>query len=297
MPKVIKSVAKEPMYSSPKIGEPATVDFVDQFDAIKVTIINAPSPSEVVSTLATFMLNSWNEKPKFGNEFSIEEINKCIKELFSGTILPNGLETIGITFCIEGLDMVDVTHLIRHRMFTFSGQCSDRDLRNLTALVKPSIASHNKFYQRYQNIVEMSVELYADMMDSGQINTFDARTILPVCKSHFYNCRACIKDIIAYVNQRCDEQIQPQSDNIIAIKLWLELVKLYPFLKDVVNLDQKSTYYINQCKAGKTTIFPPNEKNDVFEWSADMFFHTKHRDEFLGGERYLNLKKELLKWK
>lgn len=291
MPKIASNTAKEQLYTIRKFGHRPTAYFIDQFDAIKITIIDAPDIDKMRTTLARFMLNSWSEYPR--DIFNKDEMDKCIKELFDGSILPNGQEIVGITFRVEGLDMVDVTHLIRHRAFTFSAQCSDRDLRSLEVLVKPSIAE-SEFFQRYIDHINASVKLYADMMDSGQINTFDARTVLPVCKSHFYNVRGCIKDIIAFCNQRCDEQIQPQSDNIIAIKLWLEIVKLYPFLKGVVNLDQLSSYYIKQCKAGKTTIFPPNKKNDVFDWSIEQFFHSKHRDEFLGGDRYRKLKDELL---
>jgi len=283
----------EPLYTKLKFGDASSVNFVNQFDAIKVTIIDAPTIEQMRHLLPVFMYNSWQEQPKFDG-FTDKEIDTCIKELFAGKILPTGMETIGITFCIEGLDLVDVTHLIRHRMFSFSAQCSDRDLRDLTALVKPSIMENDDFYKRYQDIVRQSVELYADMMDSGEINTFDARTILPICKSHFYNVRACIKDIIAFCNQRCDEQIQPQSDNIVAIKLWLEIAKLYPFLKGVVDLRQQAKYYIGQCIAGKTTIFPPNSTNDVFEWSDTQFFHDKHRDKFNGGKAYIELREELL---
>lgn len=283
----------EPLYTERKFGKEPKVTAINQFDAIKVTIIDAPTVDQMRKLLPAFMYNSWQEKPKFDG-FSEAEIDRCIKELFAGSILPNGMETIGITFCVEGLDLVDVTHLIRHRAFTFSAQCSDRDLRDLTALVKPSIIENDEFLDRYLDIVNKSVQLYADMMDSGEINTFDARTILPICKSHFYNVRGCIKDIIAFCNQRCDEQIQPQSDNIVAIKLWLEISKLYPFLKDVVDLRQQAKYYIKQCISGKTTIFPPNKLNDVFEWCDTQFFHDKHRDKFNGGEAYLNLKAKLL---
>ena len=283
----------EPLYTQRKFGKEPNVKCVNQFDAIKVTIVDAPTVEQLRKLLPVFMYNSWQEKPKFDG-FTDEEVNTCIKELFSGKILPNGMETIGITFCVEGLDLVDVTHLIRHRAFTFSAQCSDRDLRDLTALVKPSIMANDEFLDRYIDIVNQSVQLYADMMDSGEVNTFDARTILPICKSHFYSVRGCIKDIIAFCNQRCDEQIQPQSDNIIAMKLWLEIAKLYPFLKDVVDLRQQAKYYINQCIAGKTTIFPPNEVNDAFEWCETQFFHDKHRDEFNGGDEYLRVKTKIL---
>lgn len=293
MPKVNYSIATEPMYCKLKYGEePQKLEFLEQLSHLKVSIINAPSEYEFKETIARFMLNSWSESPRV--YFSNSEMDECVRQLFAGEILPNGQEIIGITFCIENLDLIDVTHLIRHRGFTFSAQCSDRDLRNLPILIKPSIAADEGFRKRYMEICNLQNELYIDMMDSGKICTFDARTVMPISKTHFYNCRACIKDIIAYVNQRSDEQIQTQVDNIIAIKLWTEVVKLYPFLKHVVNLRKKSDYYINQCKSGKTTIFPPNKKNDVFNWSDDQFFHHQHRDSFLGGNEYIGIRDKLL---
>jgi thymidylate synthase (FAD) len=282
----------EPMYCTKKFLRAGSLNFKNQLNAIKVTIIDAPTVPQLRHLLPAFMLNSWTESPKFDG-FTDEEIQKCFKELFAGEILPTGMETIGITWCVEGLDLVDVTHLIRHRMFSFSAQCSDRDLRDLDVMVKPSIAN-SEFMQRYTDIVYAQHQLYMDMMDSGDICTFDARTVLPISKSHFYNVRCCIKDLIAFVNQRADEQIQTQVDNIVALKLWLEVLKLYPFLKTAFNPRQQSAYYIKQCKAGKTTIFPPNANNDVFLWPSNQFFHGKHRDEFIGGHVYLNIRDELL---
>lgn len=292
MPKVDKNTATEPMYCKTKFGEVGSIEFIEQLSNIKVTIVDAPTIAQMRHLLSVFMLNSWNESPKF-NGFTDEEINTCIKQLFAGEILPTGMETIGITWCVENLDLIDVTHLIRHRSFSFSAQCSDRDLRDLTVAVKPSIL-HSKFASRYIDLVNKQHQLYVDMMDSGEVCTFDARTVLPISKTHFYNVRCCIKDLITYCIQRGDEQIQPQADNIVAMKLWLEVLRLYPFLKGVVDFTKPAAYYVKQCKAGKTTIFPPNETNDQFDWSPEQFFHAKHRDEFYGGEEYLKLKEDLL---
>ena len=293
MPKNNDIEILEPMYCESKFGRVGKLEIVEQLSNIKVTIIDAPTVEQIRHMVPAFMLNSWTETPKFDG-FTNEEIDRCIKELFAGEILPTGMETIGITWCVEGLDLVDVTHLIRHRMFSFSAQCSDRDLRDLTVLAKPSILYHNNFGHRYDHIVELQHELYQDMMDSGEICTFDARTVLPISKSHFYNVRCCIKDLITFVNQRSDEQIQTQVDNIVALKLWLSVIKLYPFLKPAFNPRQKSAYYVKQCKAGKTTIFPPNKNNDVFDWPESQFFHEKHRDEFHQGFVYKEIRDELL---
>jgi hypothetical protein len=281
------------LYCETKWYKEGSITYVNQLEHMKVTIYSAPSEPELRNTLAAFMLNSWSEKPRFGN-FTSEETNNCIKELSSGRILPIGLETINFVFCIEGLDLIDATHLLRHRMFTFSAQCSDRDLRDTTFLVKPAIMEDDDFYERYQEICRLSHSLYKDMMDSNTICTLDARTVLPLSRSYHYSVRCCLKDLVLFCNQRLDEQIQPQSDNIFALKLWLEVAKKYPFLKDMVNIRQQSTYYINQCKAGKTTMFPPNKRNDLFNWSPDQFLHDKPRDEFLGGDSYIAIRNKIL---
>jgi hypothetical protein len=93
---------------------------------------------------------------------------------------------------------------------------------------------------------------------------------------------------------RVDEQIQTTVDNIIALKVWRAIVYQYPFLKKYVDLSAPDRFYVNQCKKGKTNIFPPNAKNDSFDWSESQFFHPIGRDEFPGGDVYLKLRKELV---
>jgi len=292
MPKVKRNNI-EPFYCKKKFGEPAKLSMVEQLSNIKVELINPTPVQEVVSTMCQFALNGWNDSPK--TQFAPDEQSKCLTELFGGTALPLALETFRVNFSVQGIDLVDVTHLIRHRAFTFSAQCSDRDLRDLELVVKPSILANEYFKRRFHQIATQSAQLYADMLDSGEVNVFDARTILPVNKSHYYLVSGCLKDIINYVRQRIDEHIQTQSDNVVALLLWNKLCKEYPFLKPLIDLNGKDMYHINQVASGKTTIFPPSEKNDVMEWDEEQFFHDKHRDQFPGSEVYLGIKEKLTK--
>lgn len=284
----------EPMYCLPKWGKEGSLTIREQLSNIKVTITDAPTVEQLKKNIPIFVLNGWNNHPRI-DDFTEEEVNTCISQLFGGETIPNAMETVSISFVVEGLDLVDVTHLIRHRAFTFSAQCSDRDLRDMELHVKPSILAHEEFGARYRQIAELTQQLYADMMDSNEINVFDCRTILPVNKTHFYAVRGNIKDIISYIYQRKDEQIQPQSDNIVALKLWLEICKLYPFMKGLIDLKAQEAFFQKVARAGKTIIFPPNEKNDTFDWNPDQFFHTKHRDKFLASEVYLAIRDEIYK--
>jgi thymidylate synthase (FAD) len=281
------------MHTTIKTGKHIYVEFVEQLNNIDVKIIDAPTIPQFRKAISVFMMNTWNDYPCY--KFNDADIDQCIVDLFAGNILPTGQEIIGLTWVINGMNMIDTTHLIRHRMFSFSAQThADRDMRDDTCLVPPGIAALPDFYSRYRKITVDAMKLYVDMMDSGDVTCLDARTIMPRNLEHFYIVRGCIKDVIAYIKTRGDEQIQTQVDNIIAMKLWLEILKLYPFLKGLIDFEAPDAFYIKQCKEGKTNIFPPNVKNALFGWAPEQFVHAKHRDEFPGGNVYLKLRAKLL---
>jgi hypothetical protein len=293
MPKVLMIDNLQPLHTTPKFDKPYRVEFVEQLNNIDVKIFSAPTIEQFRHTIAVFMMNTWNDKLKYEG-FDENEIDKTIHELFAGNILPTGMETISICWGVSGLDLIDTTHLIRHRLFSFSAQChGDRDMRHDRVVVKPSILANDELNVRYKAICRDAMDLYCDM-DSGLVHGLDARTIMPRCFEHFYMVRCCIKDLIAYCQMRGDEQIQTTADNVVAMKLWLEVLKIYPFLKGLVDFRKPDAFYIKQCKEGKTNIFPPNEKNDKFDWCEDQFYHKIGRDEFPGGEVYLKLREELL---
>jgi thymidylate synthase (FAD) len=282
------------MHTTPKFGQPGNLTFKSQLENIEVKIFSAPTIEQFRKTISVFMMNTWNDKLNYDIQDE-EAITTCIKELFAGNILPTGMETIGICWGVSGLDMIDTTHLIRHRLFSFSAQAhGDRDMRNDSVMVKESIY-HSSYFDRYANIIKQAHQLYMDMMDSDEINCLDARTIMPRCFEHFYTVKCCIKDLISYCIMRGDEQIQTQVDNVVAMKLWLEILKLYPFLKGVVDFRKPDAFYIKQCKEGKTNIFPPNDKNNFFTWDKSQFYQPMHRDDYTGGDIYKAIREDLLR--
>ena len=109
-------VKHEPLYVVPKFGQEGVIQFVEQLNAIDVKIFNAPSEDEFRNTVGVFMTNTWNDVPNYG-PFPTKITDKVIYELFAGNILPAGMEIIGLCFGINGMNMIDTTHLIRHRMF------------------------------------------------------------------------------------------------------------------------------------------------------------------------------------
>lgn len=282
------------MHTTLKFGKtPGPIEFVNQLDAIDVQIIHAPTIPELRKTISVFLMNTWNDKIAW--EFPEADINQTIDEVFRNELLPTAMETINITWSVNGMDMIDTTHLIRHRLFSFAAQVhGDRDMRDDRVMVKPSIMSNPAYFERYKQITTMARDLYVDMLDSGDIHGLDTRTIMPRNFEHFYMVRCTIKDLIGYCIMRGDEQIQTTVDNVIAMKLWLEVLKRYPFLKGLVDFRKPDAFYQRQSAKGKTNIFPPNIKNDNFDWCEDQFYHGKGRDEFTGGDVYLRIRSNLL---
>ena len=297
MPKVRKEQMPhlQQMHTKLKFGQAVKpIEFVNQLENIDVQIVHAPTIPEFRKTISVFLMNTWNDKIEW--DFPEDAISQTIDELFRYELLPTAMETINITWSVNGMDMVDTTHLIRHRLFSFAAQVhGDRDMRDDRVVVKPGILANKDFYDRYQQITELARGLYVDMLDSGLVHGLDARTVMPRNFEHFYMVRCTIKDLIGYCIMRGDEQIQTTVDNIIAMKLWLEILKKYPFLKGLVDFRKPDQFYQRQSAKGKTNIFPPNAKNDNFDWCEEQFYHPIGRDEFAGGEVYLKIREDLLK--
>ena len=297
MPKVTKDKMPhlQKMHTTLKFGKkPGPLEFVNQLTAIDVKIVHAPTVAEFRKTISVFLMNTWNDKIQWN--FPDPDIDQTIDELFRYELLPTAMETINLTWSVNGMDMIDTTHLIRHRLFSFAAQVhGDRDMRDDRVMVKPSIMANPEFFDRYRKITQDARQLYIDMLDSGLVHGLDTRTIMPRNFEHFYMVRCTIKDLIGYCVMRGDEQIQTTVDNIIAMKLWLEVLKIYPFLKGLVDFRKPDSFYQRQSAKGKTNIFPPNAKNDNFDWCEEQFYHTKGRDEYAGGDVYLKIREDLLR--
>lgn len=273
--------------------EPKT-EYLQHLHNIKVELLQAPSLDELKQYIPRWGTATWNDKPH--NNYTDDERNQVIRDMFDGKILPTAMETIGLVFLISNIDLVDVTHLLRHRTFSFSAICTaDRDMRHDNALVKSSI-SHSDYYGRYVKIVEDAKKLYADMVDSDDISLLDARTILPRCLESHYYMRGNIKDIIHYIKQRIDRQIQPESDNIVALKMWIEIVKQYPLIKDLIDITAPDMWYCKTAPTGRSSniYMPETPRNDVFEYKKQWFLYKKERSKMKGGHVFCSIWSELV---
>jgi len=100
---------------------------------------------------------------------------------------------------------------------------------------------------------------------------------------------------MAFVGQRKDESIEPETINIFAIKLWTEVVKRFPQLKTKIDLRSPDLFAIETSKGGRSSNFyKPEPKNDIYEYRLDWFMRQKMRQEMKGGQDYIVMRDKLL---
>lgn len=269
-----------------RFNEVPTTNFINNLDAIGIELISAPTMDELRAYLPQFITATWQEKydKQYNNEISLKEKDDVIRDAFFGRALPTALETINLVFRISGISLQEVTHIIRYRNASFSADCSgDKWWTHKDALVPNSIENSDEFYERYKKIVEESKKLYCDMIDSKKVSIMDARYILPRCLSTFYYMRISLKDAIHFIKQRIDKQIQPETDNIIAYKMYCAILRQYPIANGLIDIHSPSYFYIKMARTGKATnLYYPDGDSDKFEWNENDFIYQNYRNEMNG---------------
>jgi len=287
------SLPDHPKLINFKTGEKPNTEYVNGLDSIKVRILNAPTISDLENYIAEFASGTWTDRP--GKQFTKEEKEKAVDDLFKGYILPTALESIKITFIIEGMDISDVMHLIRHRTMGFSASGSgDRDMRFDRVVLKPSMID-SKYEEKIKEHTDGLIKIYAEMLDDPDIPILDPRVILPRNTEHYYYVTADLKAIFAFIKQRKDQSIEPESFNLVALKLWLEIVKLYPKLKDSIDFNEPDNFAIQTSIGNRSSNFyMPEEKNDVYNYKESWFCRGL-RSEMRGGDQYISIRDSILK--
>ena len=276
-----------------KFGQSPTTMFSNNLKALKVELIDAPTAWRARDIAWHYVKATWADDP---NEVNPANVNDTIKsenllDVLQFRALPTPMECLGFTFRLSGLSFQEVTHIIRHRAGSFAAQCTgDRDLRGDPVVVPESVENSPEFLERWQQLVLDAKQLYVDMTDSRVISMMDSRMILPKCMTSFYYMRLNLKDLIGFVNQRQDRQIQPAADNILAARMAIEACKVIPELSQVFNFEKLDMHYIKtfRVKEGDkwisrgTNLYWPEPKNDTFEYHPEDTIYQATREELNG---------------
>lgn len=269
-------------------GMPVKTEFKNLLEAINVRLINPPKYEDVLDTITAFANATWADKP-----IDTSKISKADKELIfyyvlKRKMLPTAMETLRLTFTIEGITIQEVTHILRYRKATFSAECSgDKWLNQKDALVPTAIENSPEFYEEYKDLVNKTKELYAKMIDSKCITVQDARYILPRAIETYYYVTMNLNDIIQFLYDRIDKQIQPMADNVIAYRLLSAIINEYPIIAKALGisfLTQPSKFYIETARQNRSTNwYRPDVCSDTFKWNENDFVYKDVLREDING--------------
>ena len=281
-----------------KFDQVPVTNLINNLESLTIELVDGPTREQAQKIAWNMTKATWADHPSevsFENA-TPEEASENLIDVLNFRALPTPMECLGFTFKISGIDTQTVTHLIRHRAGSFAAQCTgDRDLRNDNALIPESIencnVTPNDFYFRYTELVAQAKQLYSDMVDSKIVSMMDARVILPKCMETFYIARFNLKDLIGFIKQRQDVQIQPEVDNIMATKIARLVVDCIPEVATCLDFNKPDMHYVRTFRvelpngsftSRGTNLYHPEPKNDLFDYNENDAIYQCRREDING---------------
>jgi thymidylate synthase ThyX len=273
--------------------------FKNHLQSIKATLVQAPTIDELMEYIPEFVSMTWLEDiGQIDRYMSDKGLTRhdLVEEAFARHTLPTALETIRVTFFLEGLDLTNVTHVIRHRMFSYSSQSSDpTSMEGHDILENDAFEEHPDLKERARKLCEDANELYKDALNRG-MTFYDARHYMPRAKEAKYFMSGDVAQFMNFINTRLGRQNQPTSDNILALRMRQELLRLYPQLEKWMPVEQPQLAYIS-CINEKANLntYPPDKmhkkklKDMGVKWDKAEFKHPKSRDEYSCNDKFQEL--------
>ena len=273
-----------------RFGEDPQTQFVNDLDALHVELVDSPTAEQIRNVAYRYVKATWADSPEETDPLNATQrtLSETLEDVMQFRALPAGMEAMSFTFLVGGIDLQTVTHLIRHRAGTFAAQCTgDRWQSHSRALVPSAVQNSPEIYDRWTAHFEEGKKLYADMIDTRKISIMDARTILPRAVETFYYARFNLKDLIGFIRQRCDKQIQPAIDNLMAAKMALEVCKVIPEAASVIGtktLTGPAMHYVRNLRAGTGTnlYWPDSDTDEKIEYHPNDTIYQAEREDVNG---------------
>lgn len=263
---------------------------VNDLDNIKVKLLNYTPYEQLRSYIPELVTATWNEDiQEFRDTVSAGDVDKIMELFFAGKLIPTAMKSVQITILIEGITTHDVTHLLRHSGLSFAADCTgDKYITNRN-LVVPSFFEDApaEYKERYIKLMKESYELYDDICNNlgDKVHIQDARLVLPRTMETFYYVTGSLFDFMKFLTQRIDMQVQPKSDNVLALRIYELLKEVYPIK---INIHAKNAFYCSESThqlSSKWYAPLPQNKTEytekmetVYGDMTEMYGYTKYKE-------------------
>ncbi len=273
-------------------GEMPITKFMDEEDAINVSLISYPDPETAKKVIVDFVYGY--KDGRIHEKLSKEEIDSAIEELKNEGTLPKAFEAIGnFVFLVENISLT-ITHcLVRHRFFSIIQKSTAvEDLRDESFVMPKSFGRDKDFYKRVKKWYLQGKDLYVEAVDKHGISVQNARLLLPKNNSNHMLISANLMAIKnAYAQRTCTAE-EPIQNNIIFHKMRDLIVEKFPYL-DGVFVSADDTGACLHCKTGKHSniVFKRDERHmkcipEGVEVHDDLL-HDETRD-YMNRGKHLN---------
>jgi len=206
------------------------------------------------------IVSTWQDEPHQQMKSTPQE---TFRNLLNRKVLPNSLESLVFDFRIEGMTLIEITHLLRHRqMFGIHAQCTADRFLNVDSAFIPSSIYNSEYCEEYKRLTTETVHFYQDMVDSLEISIMDARYILPRNFRYYYYVSMNLSTAMAFIKQRRCTAIQPELDNIIAQKIYEHIILHIPEVAEVLDLKCDGSCHTTFNNDEHTTrLYQPDENH------------------------------------
>ena len=269
------------------------IKYVNDLEAISVQVLSYPGLDLLKRYIPELVMATWNEdEVQFYNDLTPMDRLKFVIRTLQGKFIPTALRSINITFRITGLSWHDVTHLVRTTGFSYAADCSGDKLMEGREIGVPEFVQELGLFKEYHEAISKLMDIYDKAVNSGKVHLQDARLMLPRTMTTFYYVTGGLDTCLRFIDQRIDRQVQPKSDNLIALYLAIELTKVLPVMIDV---DKPNKFYIAESQTNfKSGWDWPNEVNskfipDEYKVPERFVYGTTPRDELIGNKTFVEL--------
>ena len=272
-------------------------EFVNDLENIKVTLLNYTPYSHLEKYIPELVTATWNENiQEFRDTLLPKDKDEIMKLCFAGKLIPTALKSVPVTILIEGITSHDVTHLLRHSGLSFAADCTGDKYITDRPMIIPSFLDDCpiEYKIRYTEMMAEAFRLYDDICNNlGQkVHIQDARLVLPRTTETFYYVTGSLFDFIRFLQQRIDMQVQPKSDNILALRIYEALSKVYPLQ---ININARNNFYCSESEHELSSKwYSPLPQNET-EYTKNMETVYGDMTKMYGYSSYKTIKNEIEK--